>query len=146
MLCKHFASVFLHYQLSWNSLPAFYRDHPLLTIDECCVNIAGSLDVTENAVNWTAFCEEQESYQECSHEDSDDGNTTQLDVIRSSERFRDILEKMRQLSYLATSADILEEARDYLQVIYQRLLSACPSSDGLLLIKEQNQKEETALV
>ena len=35
--CKHFAAVFLHKQLTWSSLPANYRDHPILTCDSDCL-------------------------------------------------------------------------------------------------------------
>ena len=43
--CKHFAAIFRHIpDVSWNSLPTFYKDHPLITVDQDCVGLSSLVD------------------------------------------------------------------------------------------------------
>ncbi|XP_048238820.1 uncharacterized protein LOC125372528 [Haliotis rufescens] len=57
--CKHFAAVFRHVPgVSWTSLPNFYRSHPIITVDDDCVNLlpphtkaAEDISPSQSAIN-----------------------------------------------------------------------------------------------
>jgi SWIM zinc finger len=150
ILCKHFAAVFEHYQLSWNSLPASYRDHPLFVVDEQCIGFHPT-DIEQPSKandNWDVTdlpTTDDRPEMHCINDATD----VKIDAVndslirRTSTEFRELLGKLRSLSYLVRSAESFTNATAELKCIYDRLASSCPVSEGLLLESEDKTGKVT---
>ena len=126
--CKHFGAVFRHIpDISWNSLPPFYREHPMLTVDEDCLSIS-----TEQP-NLKAQIPSQ-----CNGDVPILANpTVEVDnssfILREAKKAREQLSRIHSLTFIVESMENLKKLSHDLKQIENQLLEAAPKSDGLLL-------------
>ena len=129
LLCKHFAAVFTHHNISWNTLPYEYTSNVLFIVDTDCVNTTTNF-VIESKVqecNNINYCENEE----VEAEEANGGDVRSAKV--AAKQLREELAKIYTQSYIVDDEELLKETTIKLQSITQQLKAVCPSSEGLVL-------------
>jgi hypothetical protein len=136
--CKHFMAVFRHFDdVSWKSLPAVYRDHPLFVVDPDCLTPPAALDANSMLPigDPSILINRQEMVKEDAPvppkaEGAPD--TEKREILDLAVRCRDLLSKISKLTYHVRSGKVLKEAADLLSKVHKRLAEASPSSSCVL--------------
>ena len=127
-------AVMLHKHLLLTSLPSFYYNHVLLTIDESCINITTVAPTESQPYDDTQFSSITTVLHDEDHSDdiAPDANVTRS-AKQCGKQLRNTLHKIQNLSYTVDSAERLLRANILLNEAYRTLLEACPQTRGLLL-------------
>ena len=131
--CKHMCAVMLRKHLLLTSLPSFYYNHVLLTVDESCINMTTVAPTESQPYDDAQFSSITNVLHDGQSDDiAPDANATKS-TIQCGKQLRDTLHKIQNLSYIVDSADRLLRANNLLNEAYRTLLEACPQTGGLLL-------------
>ncbi len=132
------AAVLEHYKLTWDALSTSYRNNPVFVVDEQCVGMEpfSGNNITDGDV--------------MANENNSEGNenafVTSVDVNgpvtgkaleKCAAEVRELMQKIRSVTYLTKSLADLQEAKGVLNAMYKKLASSCPASEGLLLECEE---------
>lgn len=131
--CKHFIAIFNHCNVTFSSLPTFYRDHPLLVFDDDCL----SCRLDTDTVN-------MQSNDIVGHCDTDNLSTTSINaeaeqhVIENIERLRKQLREVAtdicNISYNTDNISVINESIGLLTEARNKLHSSQPQSEGTPLL------------
>ena len=141
--CKHFAAVFLHKQLTWSSLPANYRDHPILTCDSDCLaesdgTATPDVSVVFNDTTGTDGAVQEGTVADLTSATQPSENTS--DLVQAACRCREVLGNITNLTYLSKSAAVLNEATVLFSDIAGIVARSCPA-DCLKLLPDEKKEQ-----
>ena len=152
LICKHFAAIFHHCNRDWFSLPVFYRENPLFSVDDDCICQAPKMDdiVPETldnniapTVNTTII---HETDQEINGHSIGQKPTEETSSSYDSQRrrlaikVREASSRISTLSYLCPSVDTLKTCEEKLREISNKIERVCPTNDGMILGKQIEKK------
>jgi len=129
--CKHIAGVMINRHLSWDCFPDFYKQHPLFTIDSECANLQENLQESSRESTTDQIPEAEGKPPPISKAKGSRGRRSNIRVL--ARRAREILDRIRDITYLSVSTTDMYAAVADLESAYSRLQTGCPRSGGLLL-------------
>lgn len=131
--CKHMCAVMRCQLMSFDSLPQFYRNHNLVTVDVECLQ----MEVVQPSGE--SFVEPEVTCDSSSLNDVKPAAVKQSSCVVHARELRDLLHKLHNVSYLADSTEQLVAAKKALQTVYETLLQSC-STSGKFLLERQKKK------
>ena len=141
--CKHVAAVFGKFEgINFQTLPSFYSNNPMFTVDLSSLN----MKETDLNIPTTTFSEKVDiiEKEEADSHDQVEPVTT-LHLNKSATRVCESLSKLRSLTYIINSVELLDQAKADLDGIMKKLLAGCPSEVGLTLKVPRKRKIMTSL-
>lgn len=106
----------------------------MLVVDLECLKMTESDLTPMNHFMPSLTKEDVSEVDEPQYEDKlEESVPTTLDLDRSGKRVREVLLKIRSLTYIATDVEMLEQVRLDLSNIEQYMLSGCPQDGGITL-------------
>lgn len=133
--CKHFAAIFEHFDdIDFLSLPKFFTSNPMLTVDLSYLHMKEENMITANTTitYMDSVINEEEGNETVNSQTEElDPNTQQLE--RSAKRVREVLSKIKTLTYLVESEDLLEKTKTDFESILKNLYAGCRNDLGLAL-------------
>ena len=149
--CKHMVAIFNHTQYDWESLPDFYKNHPLFCVDDTCVQLPAVQHLDKNSaeiqednqpsIDAQPSVDAQPPIKDQPPINAQPPIDEERNVASMAKRLREVLNNIVTLSYCATSADVLCEAKVAAEGIYSTMLSTIPKSGGFVEERETNPKK-----
>ena len=154
--CKHMFAIFHTYSdVSWESLPSWYRNSAQMVLDEEVISSKNDgtkpekINVNEDVVS------KSESFLDHNLEKEDDQSH---DVINSSgdcsyvekkkvlDEINKLVSEIRNVSFDARSLQALKDAKNNLQIILQCLMKSCDYENGLRISACQSKPRKVLKV
>ncbi len=127
MPCKHMCVIIHYKRKSFDSLPAFYRNHVLITVDADCLQM--EVAASENF----SASDEGHAINNSNGTDSDETIPPVANIESCARQMRNLLQKMLNLSYIAVAQETIQTSYSKLEEAYKLLVESCPLSGNLLL-------------